>query len=64
MLAKDLTQKTVDELKALVADLETKLRDARFKIRTHQFKKVSDVSVLKRDLARVKTVLRQSAPRA
>lgn len=64
MLAKDLTQKTVDELNTLGAEIQTKLRDARFKIGTHQLKKVSEVSLLKRDMARIKTVLRHLAPRA
>lgn len=64
MLTKDLTQKSVDELKALKAELEAQVSTLRFKIATRQHTKVSDVSVLKRDLARIATVLRQLAPRA
>ncbi len=64
MLAKDLILKTVDELKTLVAELEAKHRDARFKVSTHQLKKVSEMSALKRDLARIKTAIRHLAPRA
>ncbi len=64
MLAKDLKQKTNEELQSLIQELEAKLRASRFSIVTRQFKNVSEVGAMKRDLARVKTVLRQSKPQA
>lgn len=64
MLAKDLKQKTNEELQALIPELEAKLRASRFSIVTRQLKNVSEVGAMKRDLARVKTVLRQSKPQA
>ncbi len=64
MLAKDLKQKTTEELQSLAQELEAKLRGARFSLVTRQLKNVSEVGAMKRDLARVKTVLRQSKPQA
>lgn len=63
MIAKDLLQKSVEELKALASELEAQIRDARFKLATHQLKNVKQVAVFKRDLARVKTVLTQLSSR-
>ncbi len=64
MLAKDLKQKTNEELTTLAQELEAKLRAARFSLVTRQLTKVSEVGAMKRDLARVKTVLRASKPQA
>ncbi len=64
MLTKDLNQKSVDELKTLKAEIEAQLCSMRFKISTRQLTKVSQVSPLKRDLARIATVLRQQSLRA
>ncbi len=64
MLAKDLKQKTNEELQSLAQELEAKLRGTRFSLVTRQLKNVSEVGAMKRDLARVKTVLRQSKPQA
>lgn len=58
MLAKDLKQKSVEELNTLAAELAAKIRDAGFRLATRQLTKVSEVAAYKRDLARVKTVLR------
>ena len=63
MIAKDLLQKSAEELKAMAGELEAKLRDARFKLATHQFKNVGEIRAMKRDLARVKTVLTQLSSR-
>ncbi len=64
MLINELRSKTVDELNVLVGEIEAKLRDARFKLATRQFPKVSEIAVWNTDLARVKTVLRSLTPRA
>lgn len=58
MLTNDLKQKSVEELNTLVAELAAKIRDAGFRLATRQLTKVSEVAAYKRDLARVKTVLR------
>ena len=58
MLAKDLKQKSVEELNTLAAQLAANIRDAGFRLATRQLTKVSEVAAYKRDLARVKTVLR------
>ncbi len=58
MLTNDLKQKSVEELNTLAAELAAKIRDAGFRLATRQLTKVSEVAAYKRDLARVKTVLR------
>lgn len=61
MTAKDLSEKTVDELKA---ELLSQL-DAQFKLRmqksTGQLNQTHLLKQTRRDIARVKTVLRQKA---
>ncbi len=61
MTAKDLSEKSVDELKA---ELLTQL-DAQFKLRmqmsTGQLNQTHLLKQTRRDIARVKTVLRQKA---
>ncbi len=61
MLAKDLSEKTVEELKAeLLAQL-----DSQFKLRmqksTGQLNQTHLLKQTRRDIARIKTVLRQKA---
>ena len=61
MIAKDLNEKTVDELKA---ELLTQL-DSQFKLRmqktTGQLNQTHLLKQARRDIARIKTVLRQKA---
>lgn len=57
MEAKELLQKQPDELRRMASELRAKLRDLRFKVATRQWSKVRTVRELKKDLAKVETVL-------
>jgi ribosomal protein L29 len=57
MDAKELRQKTVQELETLVAELRGSLHDAEFRVASRQSGKVRELRTMKRDLARVLTVL-------
>lgn len=58
MKAKDLHQKTEHELKSLLAEKREKLRELNFDIHLKQSKNVRDVRKLKRDIARILTILK------
>lgn len=57
MTAKELEQKTPEELRKLIAELRESVRDLRFKIATRQHRKVRAIRETKKDLARVNAVL-------
>ena len=55
----EVREKTDNELKKLSGELETEIFQLRFRLKTGQLKSTSDLKKKRRDLARVKTVLRQ-----
>lgn len=57
MDAKELRQKTVQELETLAVELRAGLHDAEFRVASRQSGKVRELRTFKRDLARVLTVL-------
>ncbi len=57
MNAKELEQKTPQELTKLLAELRANVRDLRFKIATRQHRKVRTIREVKKDLARVTAAL-------
>lgn len=59
MDAHELRQRNREELDRLAMELRAKLHDAEFSVAMHQSKKVRDLRSMKRDLARVLTVLRE-----
>ncbi|MFN3202306.1 MAG: 50S ribosomal protein L29 [Bradymonadia bacterium] len=59
MKAKDLREKSVDELKALSAELRRQSFDLRFKHYTGQLLNTAEIRVTRRDIARVETVIRE-----
>lgn len=61
MKAKDLRERSQDDLKELEKSLAKDMFTARFKNFTNQLDDTSTINKTKRDLARVKTLLRQSA---
>ncbi len=61
MDAKELNQKQPDELRRLVNELSAQLRDLRFKIATRQWSKVRAIRVVKKDIARIRTVLHNTS---
>ena len=58
----DVRAKSPDELKAMLMDLRKEQFNLRFQRATGQLEAVSRIKVVRRDIARVKTVLGQLAP--
>ena len=56
MDAKELRQKSANELAQFIADARSRLHDATFSVATHQSGKVSELRTAKRDLSRALTV--------
>ncbi|HPA25660.1 MAG TPA: 50S ribosomal protein L29 [bacterium] len=59
MKTKELRLKLTDELKALLQETENKLQEARFKIAQKQLKNVKTIKSLKKDIAQIKTILKE-----
>ena len=57
----DVRAKSPDELRAMLLDLRKEQFNLRFQRATGQLEAVSRVKVVRRDIARVKTVLGQAA---
>ncbi|EHM03068.1 50S ribosomal protein L29 [Roseomonas marmotae] len=57
----DVRGKTPDELKAMLLDLRKEQFNLRFQRATGQLEAVSRIKVVRRDIARVKTVLAEQA---
>ena len=57
----DVRAKNPDELKAMLLDLRKEQFNLRFQRATGQLEAVSRIRAVRRDIARVKTVLGQSA---
>ena len=55
---KDLKQKTEQELNALLFETRKNLAELRKKALTGELKKVSDISVARKVIARIKTLLK------
>ncbi len=55
----DVKEKTIGELTKLAVQLESEVFQLRFKHGTGQLKQTADIKKKRRDLARVKTTLRQ-----
>lgn len=61
MKAKDLREQTVEELKAKERELYDQLFQLRFQAATAQLEKPAKIRQVRRDLARIKTVIRHKA---
>ena len=59
MKAKELREQTSEELRVKEAELYDQLFKLRFQAATAQLEKPAKIRQVKRDLARIKTVLRQ-----
>jgi large subunit ribosomal protein L29 len=59
MKAKELRNKSVDELNKSVSDLKTELFNLRFQLATGELDNPMRISKVKKDIARIKTVLRE-----
>jgi ribosomal protein L29 len=58
-MVKDIDKKSIDELEKLQGEMEVKLRDFRFGIAGSKSRNVKEGFNLKKDIARVKTQLKQ-----
>lgn len=61
MDAKELRQKTAQELQTTASELRAKLRDLRFNAKLQQGAKIADLRTTRRDLARVNMVLAEAS---
>lgn len=59
MELKELRAKSVSELHQLLAELREKLRDINFNITAKQLKNIASHKAVKKDIARVLTVMRE-----
>lgn len=59
MKARELREKTVNELDGVLVDLKSELFNLRFQLATGQLENTSRIKTVKKNIARVKTVLRE-----
>ena len=59
MKANELTSMSVEQLEAKVKELKSELFGLRFQLATGQLQNTMQISEVKRDIARCKTILRQ-----
>lgn len=59
MKATELRQKTVEELKALSKESRENLFQLRFKHYTGQLEKTAEMRAVRRDIARIETIIRE-----
>jgi large subunit ribosomal protein L29 len=64
MKASEVRERTLEELNELLSDLRRQIWQARFDNHTNSLDDTSKVKRLRRDLARVKTILTQRATQA
>ena len=64
MDAADLRTKSADELKQLIADLKKEQFNLRFQRASGQLENTARVGVVRRDIARIKTVIHAKAAKA
>jgi large subunit ribosomal protein L29 len=60
MKTEEFRKKDISELEKMVYDLRKKLSDARFKFSANQVKNVKEVSVMKKDIARILTIIKET----
>jgi large subunit ribosomal protein L29 len=59
MKASDLKELTVDELQTKLTELKEELFNLRFQLAVNQLDNTSRIGAVKKDIARVSTILRQ-----
>ncbi len=64
MDAADLNTKSADELKQMLGDLKKEQFNLRFQRASGQLENTARVRVVRRDIARIKTVMHAKAPKA
>ncbi len=64
MKASEIRELTADELNSKLADLKAELFNLRFQLAINQLDNPMRISAVKKDIARVKTVIRENELRA
>ena len=64
MKASEIREMTADELNSKLADLKAELFNLRFQLAINQLDNPMRISAVKKDIARVKTVIRENEPHA
>ncbi len=64
MKAAEIRELTADELNSKLADLKAELFNLRFQLAINQLDNPMRISAVKKDIARVKTVIRENELRA
>lgn len=59
LTAKEIRQKNIAELQAYLSEVESKLQDLSLKAAQRQLKNVSEIRPIKREIARIMTILRE-----
>lgn len=59
MKAKEISEKTISELNQSLVDLKTELFNLRFQLATGELENPLRINKVKKDIARVKTILRE-----
>jgi len=59
MTTKELREKTVAELEAKVAELKEELFNLRFQLAVNQLENPMRIPAVKKDIARIKTIMRE-----
>ena len=59
MKASELRELTVEELRTKLTELKTELVNLRFQLAVNQLENTSRIGAVKKDIARVSTVIRQ-----
>jgi large subunit ribosomal protein L29 len=62
MNATELKEKTLDQLQEMLADLKKEAFNLRFQAATNQLENTSRMRSVKKDVARVKTIINQVTP--
>jgi large subunit ribosomal protein L29 len=60
-MIKELRQKSIDELKNIVFEKREKLRQLRFDLAAGKVKNVREIRKIRRDIARILTVLKEKS---
>ena len=62
MNATELKEKTLDQLQEMLADIKKEAFNLRFQAATNQLENTSRMRSVKKDVARVKTIINQVTP--
>ena len=61
---KSLNQKSIDELKIGLVDMKKRLFNLRFQQATNQLKNTSEIEIVRRNIARIQTLITQKQRKA